>query len=210
MIFARVVQIAVVATGFTCITTADKLQSFSLRFSVFLSVQLRFSFLGGGLVLVRMRGNLLIFPKMSISRLLWGDRWKLHGEIQRHATLCCLTVFKWSLKEELLNIQHLHTPCSPEHCGHFSGTLSIHFLLRPLSGSFLINVIVTSWLSKWLEYLQPMLVKSLLTSSNRLTKSVSANALALCNCISLNFFIWASTTIWGRPCYCVIAPKHWP
>ena len=144
MIFARVVQIAVVATGFTCITTADKLQSFSLRFSVFLSVQLRFSFLGGGLVLVRMRGNLLIFPKMSISRLLWGDRWKLHGEIQRHATLCCLTVFKWSLKEELLNIQHLHTPCSPEHCGHFSGTLSIHFLLRPLSGSFLINVIVTS------------------------------------------------------------------
>ena len=100
-----------------------------------------------------MRGNLLIFPKMSISRLLWGDRRKLHGEIQRHATLCCLTVFKWSLKEELLNIQHLHTPCGPEHCGHFSGTLSTHFLLRPLSGSFLINVIVTSWLSKWLEYL---------------------------------------------------------
>ena len=68
-------------------------------------------------------------------------------------TLCCLTFFKWSLEEELLNNQHLHTPCSPEHCGHFSGTLSTHFLLRPLSGSFLINVIVTSWLSKWLEYL---------------------------------------------------------
>ena len=30
-------------------------------------------------------GNLLIYRKMSISRLLWGDRWKLHGEIQRHA-----------------------------------------------------------------------------------------------------------------------------
>ena len=30
--------------GFTCITAADKLQSFALRFSVFLSVQLRFSF----------------------------------------------------------------------------------------------------------------------------------------------------------------------
>ena len=23
--------------------------------------------------------------KISISRLLWSDRWKLHGEIQRHA-----------------------------------------------------------------------------------------------------------------------------
>ena len=30
-------------------------------------------------------GNLLIYRKMSIFRLLWGDRWKLHGEIQRHA-----------------------------------------------------------------------------------------------------------------------------
>ena len=162
MIFARV-KLLLRRLGFTCITAADKLQFFALRFSVFLSVQLRFSFFFFfGLVLLRMRGNLLIFPKMSISRLLWGDRWKLHGEIQRHATQCCLTVFKWSLKEELLNIQYLHTPCGPEHCGHFSGTLSTHFLLRPLSGSFLISVIVTSWLSKWLEYLQPMLVKSLL------------------------------------------------
>ena len=39
---------------------------------------------GGGVVLLRMRGNLLIYLKMSISRLRWGDRWKLHGEIQRH------------------------------------------------------------------------------------------------------------------------------
>ena len=30
-------------------------------------------------------GNLLIYRKIFISRLLWGDRWKLHGEIQRHA-----------------------------------------------------------------------------------------------------------------------------
>ena len=27
----------------------------------------------------------VVTTKMSISRLLWGDRWKLHGEIQRHA-----------------------------------------------------------------------------------------------------------------------------
>ena len=33
----------------------------------------------------RMHGNLLIYRKRSISRLLWGDRWKLQGEIQRHA-----------------------------------------------------------------------------------------------------------------------------
>ena len=37
------------------------------------------------LFLLRMRRNLLIHPKMSISRLLWGDRWKLQREIQRHA-----------------------------------------------------------------------------------------------------------------------------
>ena len=36
------------------------------------------------LFLLRMRGNLLINRKMSISRLLWDDRWKLHGEIQCH------------------------------------------------------------------------------------------------------------------------------
>ena len=40
-----------------------------------------------GCFLLRMRENLLIYPKMSISRLLWSDRWKLHGEIQRHASL---------------------------------------------------------------------------------------------------------------------------
>ena len=32
-----------------------------------------------------MRGNQLIYRKMSISRLLWDGRWKLHREIQRHA-----------------------------------------------------------------------------------------------------------------------------
>ena len=51
----------------------------------FTSVQLRFSSFFFWLFLPRMRGNLLIYRKMSISRLLWGDRWKLHGEIQRHA-----------------------------------------------------------------------------------------------------------------------------
>ena len=44
-----------------------------------------FFFFEGFFFLLRMRGNLLIYRKMSISRLLWGDRWKLHGEIQRHA-----------------------------------------------------------------------------------------------------------------------------
>ena len=55
-----------------------------VRTPVFTSVQLRFSsFLW--LFLFRMRGNLLIYLKMFISRLLWGDRWKLQREIQRHA-----------------------------------------------------------------------------------------------------------------------------
>ena len=47
------------------------------------SIEIVFFFFG--LFLFKMRGNLLINRKMSISRLLWGDRWKLHGEIQRHA-----------------------------------------------------------------------------------------------------------------------------
>ena len=45
------------------------------------------------LFLLRMRGNLLIYPKISISRLLWGDRWKLHGEIQRQSAIVTTYMF---------------------------------------------------------------------------------------------------------------------
>ena len=85
MIFARVVQIAIVATGFYMYNCRWQVAISALRFSAFTSVQLRFSPFFWGWFLLRMRGNLLIYRKMSISRLLWGDRWKLHGEIQRHA-----------------------------------------------------------------------------------------------------------------------------
>ena len=37
------------------------------------------------LFLLGMRRILLIYQKLSISRFLWGDQWKLHGEIQRSA-----------------------------------------------------------------------------------------------------------------------------
>ena len=83
MIFARVVQIAIVATGFYMYYCRWQVRIYNLRFSVFTSVQVRFSFFFW-LFLLRMRGNLQIYRKISISRLLWGDRWKLHGEIQKY------------------------------------------------------------------------------------------------------------------------------
>ena len=86
MIFVRVVRIAICGDWVLHVVLPLTSCDSALRFSVFTSVQLRISpFLGGGAVLLRLRGNLLIYLKMSISRLLWGDRWKLHGEIQRHA-----------------------------------------------------------------------------------------------------------------------------
>ena len=85
IIFARVVQIAIVAIGFYMWYCRWQVAISALRLSVFTSVQLGFSSFLRGFFLIRMRGNLLIYRKMSISRLLWGDRWKLHGEIQRHA-----------------------------------------------------------------------------------------------------------------------------
>ena len=85
IIFARVVQIAFVAIGFYTWYCRWQVAISALRFSVFTSVQLGFSSFLRVFFLLRMRGNLLIYRKMSISRLLWGDRWKLHGEIQRHA-----------------------------------------------------------------------------------------------------------------------------
>ena len=84
MIFARVVQIAIVATGFYMRYYRWQVTISALRFSGLTSVQSKLSSFFW-LFLFRMRGNLLIYRKMSISRLLWGDRWKLHGEIQRHA-----------------------------------------------------------------------------------------------------------------------------
>ena len=85
IIFARVVQIAIVAIGFYMWYCRWQVAISALRFSVFTSVQLGFSSFLRVFFLLRMRGNLLIYRKMSISRLLWGDRWKLQGEIQRHA-----------------------------------------------------------------------------------------------------------------------------
>ena len=69
--------------GFTCSAAADK-----LRFILLDSQCLR-AFIGVFLFLfvffTSERGNLLTFTKISISCLLWRDRWKLHGEIQHHA-----------------------------------------------------------------------------------------------------------------------------
>ena len=42
------------------------------------------------LFLIRMRGNLLIYRKMSIFRFLWGDRWKLHANITPSWQRTCL------------------------------------------------------------------------------------------------------------------------
>ena len=85
MIFARVVQIAII--GDWVLHVVLPLTSCNFCFHI-LSVNERsiegFFFLFW-LFLLRMRGNLLIYRKMSISRLLWDDRWKLHREIQRHA-----------------------------------------------------------------------------------------------------------------------------
>ena len=78
IIFARVVQIAFVAIGFYTWYCRWQVAISALRFSVFTSVQLGFSSFLRVFFLFRMRGNLLIYRKMSISRLLWGDRWKLH------------------------------------------------------------------------------------------------------------------------------------
>ena len=76
--------------GFTCSTAADKLR-FILSESQCLRESNRgflfFFFFVCGFFYFRMRGNLLIYRKMHISRLLWGDRWKLHGEIQCHAIM---------------------------------------------------------------------------------------------------------------------------
>ena len=79
MIFLRAVQIAIMASA------ADKMRfllSDSQCLRAFKQGFLLFFF---WLLLFRMRGNLLIYRKMSISRLLWGDRWKPQGGIQRHA-----------------------------------------------------------------------------------------------------------------------------
>ena len=90
MIFAWVVQINCYCGDWvTCDTAADKLR-FLLLGSQCLRAFNRGFILLFWLFLLGMRGNLLIYRKMSISRLLWGDRWKLHGEIQPTSTC-----FKW-------------------------------------------------------------------------------------------------------------------
>ena len=78
MIFLRAVQIAIMASA------ADKMR-FLLSDSQCYERSIKVFFFFFWLFLLRMRGNLLIYRKMSISRLLWGDRWKPQGEIQRHA-----------------------------------------------------------------------------------------------------------------------------
>ena len=62
MIFARVVQIAIVATGFYMSYCRWQIAISALRFSVFTSIQLRFSSLFW-LFLLRMGGKLLIYQK---------------------------------------------------------------------------------------------------------------------------------------------------
>ena len=86
MIFARVVQIAI--TGDWVLHVVLPLTSCNFCFQI-LTVYERsiegFFIFFFWLFLLRMRGNQLIYRKMSISRLLWDGRWKLHREIQRHA-----------------------------------------------------------------------------------------------------------------------------
>ena len=53
-----------------------------------------------GFFYFRTRGNLLIYRKMYISRLLWGDQWKLHGEIQRHAIMTTYMFMKNDRRED--------------------------------------------------------------------------------------------------------------
>ena len=67
--------------GFTCSTAADK-----LRFILSDSQCLRaFNRSFPLFFLVVFTSESEDIYKISISRLLWSDRWKLHGEIQRHA-----------------------------------------------------------------------------------------------------------------------------
>ena len=73
---------------FTCSTAGDKVTIYTLKFSVFTSVQSRFSslfFFFFWLFLLQKAEICWHMWKISISRLLWSDRRKLHGEIQRHA-----------------------------------------------------------------------------------------------------------------------------
>ena len=85
MIFARVVQIAI--TGDWVLHVVLPLTSCNFCFQVLTVYERSIEgfFILFWLCLLRMRGNQLIYRKMSISRLLWDGRWKLHREIQRHA-----------------------------------------------------------------------------------------------------------------------------
>ena len=70
--------------SFTCSGAADKLR---FILSVFTSVQSKFSCFFFVVVFFccfyfRKRKSAKIYEKISISRLLWSDRWKFHGEIQ--------------------------------------------------------------------------------------------------------------------------------
>ena len=72
--------------GFKCSAAADKLRFILLGSQCLRTLNQTFPFFFFfGCFCFRMRGNLPIYRKMSISRLVWGDRWKLHGEMQRHA-----------------------------------------------------------------------------------------------------------------------------
>ena len=63
--------------GFTCSTAADKLR--------FILLDSQCSFFFFWLFLLQKAEICWHIWKISISCLLWSDRWKLHGEIQRHA-----------------------------------------------------------------------------------------------------------------------------
>ena len=80
--------------GFTCSTAADRLRlilsdsqclrAFNRGFPLFF-VLFCFFFVLFWLFLLQKAEICWHIRKISISRLLWSDQWKLHGEIQRHA-----------------------------------------------------------------------------------------------------------------------------
>ena len=85
MVFAQGVQIANEATGFYMYYCRWQVAISALRFSVFTSVQSMFSSFFFWLFLLQKVEMCWHILKLSIYRLPWSDRWKLHGEIQRHA-----------------------------------------------------------------------------------------------------------------------------
>ena len=71
--------------GFKCSAAADKLRFILLGSQCLRTLNQAFPFFFFWLFLLQNARKSADISKMSISRLVWGDRWKLHGEMQRHA-----------------------------------------------------------------------------------------------------------------------------